>query len=440
MSDAEHSLLSASDSARWAACPGALAMSAGIEDEGSVYADEGSAAHELAKWCLQNRIVNYDKARPPADYIGQKIRVGKREFPVTEEMAEAVQEYIDTCMVASRHALPNARFVETKVNYAFYLEVEERLAWGTSDFIALVKTDRGVELQVHDLKYGKGVRVFAEGNSQMRLYALGALYAHSLAEDIVQVRTFIHQPRLKHVDEEVIDVLDLELWAQDMAKSAKRALAAYNALEVGLTPGLPELYPGEKQCRWCSAKANCPALDKVVAGAVLARPSEEVEFEDLTTATPVLNREGDNAGLGQRFALVELVEAWCKAVRAEVERQLIAGNPVPDPDGGEMKLVAGRAGPRNWIDEDEAALRLKAARLRNDEMYQSKLISPTTAEKIFAKNNPRIWADLQKNITQSKGAPSVARASDKRPPVSVTSTVEEFEDYGEQPPAAHPFR
>jgi hypothetical protein len=117
---------------------------------------------------------------------------------------------------------------------------------------------------------------------------------------------------------------------------------------------------------------------------------------------------------------VDLVEVWCKAIRAEVERRLFAGERVTG-----YKLVEGKRGNRQWSDEEQATKALKAAKLKAEEMYSKKLISPTEAEKRL-KGSPAQWAKVEGLITQSAGKPSVAKATDKRPEVAVNATAEDF--------------
>ena len=50
-----HAKLSPSSAYRWIACPGSIRLSAGIPDTSSVFAEEGTAAHELCELCLRDR-------------------------------------------------------------------------------------------------------------------------------------------------------------------------------------------------------------------------------------------------------------------------------------------------------------------------------------------------------------------------------------------------
>jgi hypothetical protein len=118
---------------------------------------------------------------------------------------------------------------------------------------------------------------------------------------------------------------------------------------------------------------------------------------------------------------VGLVEDWCKAIRAEIERRLLQGLSVTG-----YKLVEGKQGNRKWSDEAQAEAAMKSMRLKSDEMYERKVISPTAAEKVL-KQTPAKWEKLQKLIVRNPGKPSVAKADDKRPALAVhTATAEEF--------------
>jgi hypothetical protein len=131
-----------------------------------------------------------------------------------------------------------------------------------------------------------------------------------------------------------------------------------------------------------------------------------LEFTDLTTADKL---EGEAivetavttasaAGeLGARMDAVPLVEMWCKAIRAKVESVLMAGGAVEG-----YKLVAGKKGARAWGDEAVVEKVLKGMRLKKEQMYDFKLISPTSAEKLL-KPTPKRWTKLQAHIAQAGG-------------------------------------
>jgi hypothetical protein len=395
-----HAMLSPSAAHRWMRCPASVALEQNCPDKSSSYADEGTAAHELAQRALTDN-------RDADAYIGHTIGVGGREFTVDDEMAGYVQVYLDEVRAL---ADGGDLFVEQHVDFSDAVGVPE--SFGTSDAVIV----KGSTLILVDLKYGRGVQVSAEENEQMLLYAIGGLAAfNGLVADIDTVQLVIVQPRLQSVSSWECPVAEVDAFAE-RAKSA--AASCLGALDVSESDMLPQYAKaGEKQCRFCKAKAVCPALEREVQAAVVG------DFEDLTPkavaeATDNLQFVFSQA-LGQRMKNVELVELWCKAVRARTESELLAGRAV---DG--FKLVEGRRGNRDWRDAAAVEAALKSMRLGTDAIYDRKLISPAKAEKLL-KDSPRRWKQVASHITQSEGKPSVAPITDKRPAYSV---VEDFED------------
>jgi hypothetical protein len=377
----EHAKISPSGFYRLALCPGSQRLEADQPNTSSVYAQEGTAAHELAAKAL-------DSGLAASAYVGQLIIVEEKQFQVTAEMAEYVQQYID-CV--EKYKGTGHMLVEHRVDFGGSVVAED--CWGTSD-VVVIKSD---EYQVHDLKYGRGLKVEATNNEQLALYALGCLDEFGTL-GIERVRMVIHQPRLNHVSEWVATVGELT----QFAKKAKRVI------EIAALSDAP-LAPGAKQCRFCKAASICPALrDEIVA-----------EFEVLPTPA-----SASNAELGRARDKVDMISAWCTAVTQETERRVLSGDHVPG-----YKAVLSRRGMRKWTDAELATQMLKAMRLRDTEIYDSTLISPATAEKLLKTQTigPRQWNSLQPLITQSEPKPIVVPIADERPELSLTSLVHEFE-------------
>jgi hypothetical protein len=383
---AEHSVLSPSSAHRWMRCPGSINLEAKVPDVTSSYAAEGSAAHELAAKCLT---LNADAKA----VIGEVITIDGMDFEITPDMAGHVNDY---CKLVREYVMDGQLLVERRVDFSSYVGVAN--SSGTSDAIIL----RGSTLVVIDLKYGMGVRVDAERNEQMMLYALGAVNDYGMLGDFDNVVMVVHQPRLNHVSEFHISIADLLDFAEDAC------LAAVEALEHEA----PRLEPGEKQCRFCRAKATCPALADEIKSATGA-VATVADFADLAQLEP--------DDIARAMSRVELVEQWCKAIRGEVELRLLNNIPVPG-----FKLVEGRKGNRSWKNEDEVEALFKTFRLKKEQMYDLKLISPTSAEKILKKKYPGRWDKAEALISRSDGKPSVASATDKRPALVVSNVADEL--------------
>jgi hypothetical protein len=406
-----HAKLSPSGAHRWMRCPGSVVLEAQYPDESSSYAREGTAAHELAALVLE------DGEATAQAYVGKRIAYDDHgedvQWPITQDMADYVDDYVKLVRERAEGA---TLLVERKLPIDHI--TGEKGATGTSDVVIIDHANS--EIVVIDLKYGMGVRVSAEENEQTQLYALGALEEYSVLGDFTYVSMLIHQPRLNHVSEWTITVEQLLTFAKSASFAAGQCDLARSLDGEDAIAGF--LSPGEKQCRFCKAKATCPALraeiTEVVGGSSAATLDEFSDF----TPEPVDMQTGDNY-LPIAMAKVGMVEDWCKAVRAEVERRLLAGQNV---DG--YKLVEGKRGHRKWAGDDAVEALFKSFRLRQDEMYDFSLISPTKAEKLF-KENPKRWAKVQDLITQNTGKPSVAPATDKRPALAVQSVADDFRDF-----------
>ena len=411
-----HSTWSASGFEQKMLCPGSHVLQQGKPRRSSQYAAEGTAAHQVLTWALQ-------ESRPAAAYIGRVIEADGFTFTVDEDMAGHVQVCID--YVTDAAGDEGVIFADIRVNYSQYLDAPELEAWGTADVIIA----RGDELIVIDFKYGMGVEVSAERNPQMSLYALGALQAYQgLVADFERVRMVISQPRIKKAASEFdISVEELETWGRSTARSAVNTCR--NAMAVDRTQVTSEvswdqvyLRPGEKQCKFCSAKAECPALRAEVAGTVNMTVASPDEFADDDVCK--VSSGSDEAWLAACLSKVDLIEDWCKAIRAETERRLLAGESVPG-----YKLVPGKKGARQWVDAKVAEETLKSMRVKLEDMYDLKLISPTTADKLAKAGTigPRQWPRVQALFVQSQGKPHVAPADDPRPALEIKPVVDDFE-------------
>ena len=406
MSEGYHAKLSPSGASRWMSCPGSIVLEAEHPDISSEYADEGTAAHTLASMVLTSPGIN------ASDFLGEHIRAGERKFMVTADMARHVQSYVDYVRKAAKGKL---LYVEQAVPIG--LLTGETGATGTADAIIVDAVNRSIT--VVDLQYGMGVKVDAEDNPQMQMYALGAMEELSLVADFTVATMVIHQPRMDSVSEWTADAAALAAFANKVAASADNVGEAVRR-KAGDPDAWAEAYlaPGEKQCKFCRAKPTCPALRAEMLD-VLGAPVATAEDFARFTVEPVDSAVGDN-WLPVLMAKVDMLEMFCKSIRAETERRLLSGKTV---DG--FKLVEGRQGPRKWTDPAAAEEALKSFRLKSDEMYDKVLISPTTAEKVL-KTTPRRWAKVQSFISRSSGKPSVAPASDKRAAISVAATAEDF--------------
>lgn len=417
-----HAVLSPSGAAKWTACPGSVVLEEGLPNESSPHARWGTAAHELAQLCLWDEIMDEPYADPlnAESFVGRVFIVEGHEIEVDMEMADCVNTYCSYVHTYGDLAAGDKLYVEVEVPLDGM--TGEKDATGTSDAIWHLANG---EIVVIDLKGGAGVGVDATENLQLGMYGIGA--ADFLDVEPTRVRGVIVQPRKNNISEfvwepEEFELLFLELCASAKAVGKARAVPKGGTLEKFLNPG-------DKQCRWCRAKATCPALRGEVVDVVTGSAAQPEDFADLDALPKVLSAnitkpaDLDAIALAASMRAAPLIETWLSAVRAEVDRRLMSGESVPG-----FKVVAGRAGSRAWNDADAVEAAMKSARLKLDEMYDQKLISPTQAEKLLAKAKPKVWKKLEAFVSRADGKPSVAPESDPRPAYSTAASVEDFEE------------
>lgn len=372
----DHAKLSASGSARWINCPGSVRMEDGIFDKGSAFAQEGTAAHELAELVLT-------KGGSCFDWEGRPL-IENSAFTVDHEMADRVQVYVDYVkQFGGEHQY------EQRVDFSEWVPG----GFGTSDAIVI----DGSTLRVIDLKYGKGVEVYASENTQGILYALGAYSEAELFHPIERVSISIVQPRRDHIDEWELSVADLLKWGERIAQAAEQALSDNAPRKAG-----------EKQCQFCKAKPFCPEQQRLAHDVIMT------DFDCLDF--PSVDRLSD-ADLSKALAAKKQILGWLDAVEQYASERLEAGEGFPG-----FKLVAGRS-TRQWGDETEAAATLSSE--LGDDAFERKFVSVAKAEKLLGKKRIGLLNGL---VVKPEGRPTIVPDSDPRP--ALGATAEDFENIG----------
>lgn len=239
--------------------------------------------------------------------------------------------------------------------------------------------------------------------------------------DISKIRLVISQPAVSKTPSEWdCDLKELD-WQREYANNcAKTVWLAVEMKKAG--ENIDQfLRPGEKQCTYCKARADCHALAKTVGETVMGDfevLKEPVPEEGISTPIPT-----DINLLASYYLKVPLIEIWIKAVSEKVVRMTLNGE-IGQAQG--LKVVAGKRGNKAWDSAEEVEAMMKEMRIKQEDMYSMKLISPTQAEKVLSEN-PRKWKKLQDRITQADGSPSVVHISDKRPALNM-KPEDDFED------------
>lgn len=401
MENNTHARLSASSAARWLACPGSVQLSEGMPNVTSFPAAEGTFAHEIAAKCL---------SAPPgtlaakADYyVNRRATIDGHEITCDEEMAEAVQEYVDEVR----------RYIDEDTNCSHWVEHAFTPALkklhpdfgGTADACVYRHDDK--VLRVYDYKHGSGVWVNVVENKQLKYYALGALLELQRPAETVEVA--IVQPRHHGAGETI------RVWTFDAVELVDYAADLIDAAHLTNSFDAP-LNAGQEQCKWCPAAPKCPELEKY---------SMALVAKDFDVQSPVaIEPEKLSAALD----MIPLLEARISQIREYAYHEAAAGRPPPG-----YKLVDKRA-MRRWTNDEqvEAWLESICTPAGLEEAHTPpKLRSVAQIEKLMKKEEYGKTTIPEELVSKTSSGYNLVPESDKRPPAQLAGPGD-FEDETEK--------
>lgn len=386
----KHAVLSASSSERWLACPPSARLEQEFESTTSTYAEEGRFAHKLAEYHLQHFLGELTKQQ--LTYRVNKLK--KESDFYSQEMEDYIQVYVDIAAEKINAARAKSKdaivFLEQRLDFSYWVPE----GFGTGDLVLVAD---GV-VEVVDLKYGKGVPVSAIGNTQMRLYGLGAFWYYDMLYDIDVVRMTIVQPRLDSISTEELSAAELLKWGNETVRPI--AQLAYE--------GKGEFVAGE-HCRFCKARYTCRA--RAEANLELAK----YEFQD----PPLLEQEEIADVLGRATEL----RSWVADV---LDYALVQARDHGVHWPG-WKLVEGRSN-RKYVDDDAVADVLKRAGYKHADIFEEVLKGVTKMEKLLGKKKFTELLTDAGLVIKPPGKPTLVPESDKRPEIDpLASAKKDFE-------------
>lgn len=394
-----HSIFSPSSSAMWSQCPGSLIPNLLSGDTAGRDAAEGTVGHEVAEEWLNS-------GRRPIHLVGTTRTIQEAyeafEIEITWEMLDYIEQYVEWCEM-----LPGEHYIETRADFSDLTPIPQQS--GTSDHAAC----HGDTLVISDLKYGKGVQVWAKENTQLILYAYGFFRKYDPQYHFKKIILRIGQPRLEHFDEWEIDrdtLLERAQWLKS------RAYAAWQT-------GAPRK-PSIKACQWCNIKSGCSALFvlmmRILDGDIAALPKDITEQETeekmtiLDSSTEIQAIEIDQlttAQKGRIYQYRKLMEKFFDELHNDLQERVAQGEEVEG-----CKLVNGRVN-REFISENKALEHLDFLGVDLKDMYEHKLLTPAKTEELLRKTGysrksiPIILAPV---IRKTEGKPTLALDTDRR--------------------------
>lgn len=413
-----HALLSASSSKQWLNCPPSARLQENFPNESSVYAEEGTFAHSVCEYKVKK-------------YLHERVQRPQSEEFYTEELEQSTDAYYEFVVGViegmKRNGCEPLVLVEERVDYSHIAPS----GFGTADMLIIGHDaeGRGI-LHICDYKNGKGVFVDAHHNSQMMLYAIGALHAYGYIYPIEIVRMTIIQPRLDNISTYECSREELEAWGESIKPTAKMAYEGKGEQKAG------------DWCRFCRAKPVCRACKEEAlslcreefldldAGAFAEDPRaspDDMEESDTTAPyTPDMSAPTfKQPGLVSLDELTEIlptlnrISSWIESVFAFISSEAINhGVPIRG-----YKVVEGRS---KRVFTDTKAVVETATQNGYTDLYKQQLISLTEFEKMMGKKK---FAELLGEfVAKPPGKLALVPESDPRPPVDLSNGVnEEFE-------------
>ena len=332
--------------------------------------EEGTLAHHIAEISLKRLIGAIDK-----ESASEMLAHASKHPAYTLDMPDYVNKYVDA--VADVITEDSQELVECQVSLEEYVPG----CYGTVDACVV----SGSTLHIFDLKYGKGVKVEAEENPQLMMYALGILSAHWVGRGIADVICHIVQPRLHSHSEYYINATNLRAWGNRTLKPT--AIKAYT--------GAGEFCTGD-HCRFCKAKGVCRKLANECSG---------INDKEVALLSP--------EEVADKLAIVPAVEAWCKALQEEALRSAMNGIVIPG-----YKVVEGRS-IRKYTDEKAMLRALTDNGVDEGLVTKTSLISLGELEKLLGKK--AVAEQYGEFIIKPQGKPTLVPEDDKREAISAVS-------------------
>ena len=404
-----HALLSASSSKQWLHCPPSVRLQEDFPNENSVYAEEGTFAHEICEYKVRK-------------YLHERVKRPQSEEFDTEEIEQITDVYAEFVITIIEQMRENGceplAFVEERVDYSHIAPS----GFGTADMVIIGHDADGKGiLHICDYKNGKGVFVDADHNSQMMLYAIGALHAYGYIYPIEIVRMSIIQPRLDNISTCEMTAAELTAWGESIRETAKLAFEGKGVQKAG------------DWCRFCRAKPVCRACKEEAlslcreefldmdAGAFSENTRASPGEDDMNapyqpdTSAPVFRQPGliPVSELAEILPTLNRISSWIESVFAYLSTEAINhGVPVPG-----YKVVEGRS---KRIFTDTKAVVDTAIQNGYTDLYKQQLITLTEFEKMMGKKK---FAELLgEYVAKPPGKLALVPESDPRPPVDLANT------------------
>lgn len=375
-----HALLSPSSGDRWLNCTPSAKASEHIVQTTSIHAEIGSLAHAIGELHLRYYLENLEE-----DAYQDELARLKSDPLYKDDFDEPIDDYVTFVREVVAQDERNEVGIEQRLDLTNWAP----RSFGTGDCV-VVNPD---EIHIIDLKFGEGVVVSAVDNTQLKLYALGALDSWSfIYENIKTVKLTIAMVRRGNIETFELPVEELLEWGETFVRpNAKLAFKGEGERKAGTW------------CRWCPVRAVCRERASTVLDGI--NPvSDNLDLYEVQTLLPQLG----------------MLEDWIRDVRSYALGQALGGVEIKG-----YKLVESQT-KRSVVNQAELIERLyKKGYAKRDLTRQDEIVTLGKLEKLVGKDKlTEIAGDL---IIRPKGTPALVPESDKREAISLIENEFNFE-------------
>ena len=366
---------SPSSSSRWLECTGSANFCKGVPNKTNEVTDMGSYFHELAA---------YKVAR------AMRLRATKPTSLLdTEEAEEFTDEYASIVMKIVNRLRSRDKNVKVLIEERVSIDDYIKGTFGTCDLAIISKG----HLRVIDAKFGFK-EVSPIRNSQLQIYSLGLLAKYKEEYGITKVTLGIYQPRISRT-------------LQTYETTAKQILAwgekKVKVVGAEILNGKGKFVIGSF-CDYCPLFCQC-------------RKHYEVFKKMENLATKEINKMSEEE-LIQVLENADAVEAFISKVKEYALSQMMEGKEYPG-----FKLCEGRSISKFT---DEAKVVEACRKAGFDDMYKTTLISVAEMKKLMGKDV--FGKTLGTLVERPKGKLVIAKQTDKRPAVDMSTAKQDFND------------
>lgn len=362
-----HAVIGGSNLLRAMNCGPSIRLGEKFEDEGSLYAKEGSEAHLLLEKKIKERYgIPFNEDASNLEFYNEEME------ECTDTALNYVSEIYERLKAEGKHP-----FIASEVLVDFGDVVPE--GFGSSDIVIVY--DGGI--YVCDYKHGKGVEVSCENNVQLMIYAYGSLLMFEHLYDILEINMAIIQPRLSNISEWSCSKDYLVNWAINEVKP-KTALAFDGKGEFKCGPW----------CQFCKCRHEC----RHRAEELLKLEGYQVKDKALLSLTEI----------AEILSKIDDLISWGNDIKDFALSEALRGINIPG-----YKLVEGRSN-RKYSSEEDVIKAVEGAGL---DPFEKKLLSIGELTKRIGK--AKFIELVDKYVTKPAGKPTLVEEGDKRPALNL---------------------